>query len=95
MGTPNDEVLHGHPLYGKGLDGYKAMEVENSAWLTALEKINAVHGAYSPEFWRGLKHYLFPFHDSMFECVARGFKVEVFEMPLSGLLADICKRLVR
>ena len=26
MGTPNDEVLHGHPLYGKGLARYEAME---------------------------------------------------------------------
>jgi hypothetical protein len=43
MGDPNEEVLHGHPLYGKGLAGYEAMAVENSTWLKALEKINAVH----------------------------------------------------
>jgi hypothetical protein len=94
MGTPNDEVLHGHPLHGKGLAGYEAMAVENSTWLKALERTNAVHGAYNPESWRRLKHYILPFHDSTFECVARGFKVEVFEMPLSDLLSDICKRLV-
>ena len=45
MGDPNEEVLHGHPLHGKGLAGYEAMVVENSTWLKALEKINAVHNA--------------------------------------------------
>ena len=94
MGDPNDEVLHGHPLYGKGLAGYEAMVVENSIWLKALEKINAVHDAYNPEFWRGLRHYILPFHDSTFECVARGFRVEVFEVPLSDLLSEVCKRLM-
>jgi hypothetical protein len=95
MGTPNDEVLHGHPLYGKGLAGYEAMAVENSNWLKELEKINSVHEAYNPESWRGLKHYILPFHDSTFECVARGFKVETFLLPVSDLLSDVCKRLVQ
>lgn len=95
MGTPNDEVLHGHPLYGKGLAGYEAMAVENSNWLKELEEINSVHDAYNRESWRGLKHYILPFHDSTFECVARGFKVETFLLPVSDLLSDVCKRLVQ
>jgi hypothetical protein len=36
MGTPNDEVLHGHPLSGKGLAGYQPMAVKNSLWLKEL-----------------------------------------------------------
>ncbi|HET9282702.1 MAG TPA: hypothetical protein VFR24_12140 [Candidatus Angelobacter sp.] len=94
MGTPNDEVLRGHPLYGKGLVAYKAMLVMNSTWLRDLEKINAVHARYNPESWRRLKHYILPFHDSTFECVASGFKVETFQMPLPSLLSEICKRLL-
>ena len=94
MGTPNDEVLHGHPLYGKGLEAYEAMSVENSTWLKDLEKINAVHDCYNAEFWRGLRHYILPFHDSTFECVARRFKVETLQVPLSALLSEVCKRLV-
>jgi hypothetical protein len=84
MGTPNDEVFHGHPLHGKGLAGYRALAVENSSWLKELEAINAVHSCYDPKSWRELKHYILPFHDSTFECVARSFKVE-----------DICQRLVQ
>ena len=47
IGSPNDEVFHGHPLYGKGFAGYRAMAVENSSWLKELEKINSVHSNYS------------------------------------------------
>ena len=94
MGIPNDEVLHGHRLYGKGLTGYETMAVENSMWRKELEKINSVHDAYKPESWRGLKHYILPFHDSTFECVARGFKVETLQVPLSDLLSEVCRRLI-
>jgi hypothetical protein len=95
MGTPNEEVLHGHPLDGKGLAGYQAMSVKNSPWLKELEAINSVHSCYKAEVWRGLIHYILPFHDCTFECVARGFKVEEFRTTLPELLADICKRLIR
>lgn len=94
MGTPNDEVFQGHPLYGKGFAGYRALAVENSSWLKELERINAVHANYRPERWRELKHYILPFHDCTFECVARGFRVETRLTSLSELLFDICRRLV-
>jgi hypothetical protein len=94
MGTPNDEVFRGHPLHGKGFEGYRAMAVENSAWLKELEAINAVHRYYKPELWQELKHYILPFHDSTFECAAHGFTVEKREASLPELLAEICRRLV-
>src|SRR5215471_9381435 len=48
MGTPNDEAFHGHPLNGKGLQLYRALEVKNSPWIRELEAINSVHRAYKP-----------------------------------------------
>jgi hypothetical protein len=95
MGTPNDEVLHGHPLSGKGLVGHQPMAVKNSIWLKELDAINAVHSCYKAAAWRDLSHYILPFHDCTFECVARGFKVEAFQMPLPELLTEVCNRLVR
>lgn len=92
MGTPNDEVLRGHLLYGKGLVGYRAQTVENSNWLKELEAINAVHDNYKPDAWRSLKHYILPFHDSTFECVAKDLKVEVRETTLTKLLVELCQR---
>ena len=93
MGTPNDEVFEGHPLDGKGLRIYAALKVENSKWIKELEAINAVHSHYQPESWRTLTHYFFGFHDSTFECVAEGFSVETYEIPLSELLTEVCARL--
>jgi hypothetical protein len=94
MGTPNDEVFHGHPLHGKGFAGYLALAVENSNWLKELEAINAVHSNYKSEPWRELKHYILPFHDSTFECVARSFIVETYQTNLPQLLSEICRRLI-
>jgi hypothetical protein len=62
MGTPNDEVLHGHPLNGKGLAGYQPMAIENSICLKELESINAIHSCYKAA-WSDLNHYILPFHD--------------------------------
>jgi hypothetical protein len=77
MGTPNDEVFHGHPLHGKGFVGYRPLRVKNSPWIKELETINSVHVAYGPESWSTLNHYIFGFHDSTFECVAESFVVEM------------------
>ncbi len=52
LGSPNDEVFEGHPLSGKGLDGYTAQRVMNSKWLAELEAINRVHRCYDPALWR-------------------------------------------
>ena len=94
MGTPNDEVFTGHPLCGKGLEGYTAQVVKNSRWLKELEAINRVHPQYDPAMWTGLTHYIFWFHDSTFECIARSFKVEQFKGSMAELLAVVSKRLV-
>jgi hypothetical protein len=76
FGGHNDEVIYGHPLYGKGLEAYGAHEVINSRWLAAEQAINSVHRGYRPETWTALKHYLLEFHDDCFECLARGYKIQ-------------------
>ena len=93
MGSPNDEVYAGHPLYGKGFEGYSALEVVNSAWIKELETINSVHRLYAPEQWREDRHYIFGFHDCTFECVARSFVVETMKASIPEALASICQRL--
>jgi hypothetical protein len=95
MGTPNDEVFHGHPLNGKGLQAYRALQVKNSSWIKELEAINSVHRGYRPDSWSSLKHYIFGFHDSTFECVASSFAVEARAMTLPETLAEICGKLVQ
>lgn len=94
FGDPNDEVFHGHPLYGKGLDWYGAQKVENSRWLAELQAINRVHDQHSPTHWEGLTHYVFWFHDETFECVAKSYQVECFRESMWDLLARVCQRLL-
>jgi len=93
LGNPNDEVLSGHPLDGKGLDPYTPQIVRNSRWLAELERINSVHRQYNPERWRKLNHYVFWFHDTTFECVAESYKLELFEESVFNLLARVCQRM--
>jgi hypothetical protein len=64
LGSPNDEVFHGHPLYGRGFAFYGAMKVENSEWLKEIVAMNAVHDRYSPDAWKSVTHYVLAFHDS-------------------------------
>jgi hypothetical protein len=75
------------------MDGYTAQIVVNSPWLRELERINSVHRGYRPELWRTLKHYVFWFHDTTFECVAESYTVEVFRETFSAMLARICPRI--
>jgi hypothetical protein len=94
LGGPNDEVFEGHPLSRKGLVAYSAQQVVNSRWIKELEGINSVHHMYRPESWRDLHHYVFWFHDSTFECVARSFSVQVYRESMKSVLARMLERLV-
>lgn len=94
FGGPNDEVHHGHPLYGRGLDAYTAQVVRNSLWLAELEKINSVHRGYKSEYWRMVNHFILWFHDETFECLAESFKVETRQCSMKELLVEVSERLV-
>ena len=89
FGSPGDEVLSGHPLWGSGLEFYEAHIVRNSAWAKEIEAIRSVHSGY-----RGpteTTHYLFAFHDETFEALADDVTVEAFEGSLNSALADAAR----
>ena len=77
LGYPNDEVIRGHPLYERGLclDGF--FEVVSSSWIRAMERANRIHPCHKAELYVGLSHYVITFHDSTFECVARGYSYTI------------------
>jgi hypothetical protein len=54
FGGPNDEAIRGHPLYGRGLAGYRVHEVVNSAWIEEVIKVNSVHPNHSDAPFRQL-----------------------------------------
>jgi hypothetical protein len=71
LGEPNDEALSGHPLFARGLSAYGAFRVRQSSWVATLERMNRVHSQHKPTAYQGLTHFVYTFHDSVFECVAR------------------------
>jgi|GEM_PF-7085066 len=48
--------------------------------------MNTVHPHHRDEAFAELKHFVLPFHDTTFECVARGYAVETADAggDLSG-----------
>lgn len=94
FGPPNDEALDGHPLAGRGLTPYRVSRVERSSWLRRLEKMNSVHPHHHPNEFAALTHYIFPFHDSTFECVAEPGSGLAFRQSCNGLAraSDLCDR---
>ena len=93
FGAPNDEAFAGHPLANRGLHPYGAFQIENSSWIRQLEQMNSVHPYHKPERFERLKHFVFTFHDSTFECVATGFTVSEHEGSLESLLPAMQSRL--
>ncbi len=94
FGGMNDEVWSGHPLYERGLEGYRAHQIENSQWLKDEKKINSVHrGCYKEEHWLTKKHYFLLFHDDMFECLADGYSIEVYRDSFKNVMRVAAERL--
>ncbi len=91
FGPPNDEAFHGHPLAARGLHPYGAFEVENSSWIRRLERMNSVHPFHRPErFWK-MRHLIFAFHDSTFECVCDGYDFKVTRGSIESSIGDMLK----
>jgi hypothetical protein len=93
FGSPNDEAINGHPLYSRGLGSYGVYEIQNSSWLRQLEIMNRVHHNHRPETFEKYKHFIFTFHDSMFECIAQSFKIDIHSGSLESCLTEMQKRL--
>jgi hypothetical protein len=75
LGAPNDETLASHPLYAQGLAPYEFVEVEASPWLAELQEANSIHPHHQAGEFAQLRHFVLPFHDATFECVAGAFDV--------------------
>ena len=88
FGPPNDEAFSGHPLASRGLRPYGVFEVQDSSWIRTLERMNSVHPYHRPERFAALRHFIFAFHDTTFECIAQDFSSSVLEGSVAGVLAN-------
>jgi hypothetical protein len=94
LGGPNDEAIRGHPLYGKGLAGYRAHEVMNSAWIEDAIKVNSVHPHHSDAPFRQLHHYALLFHDETLEALASGIDSQLVTGTMRGILQNLTSQLI-
>ncbi len=84
-GHPNDEVLTGHPLYGKGLAFYSVHRVQNSSRLAAMERANAVHHGHDPAtYLKNKEHWVFTFQDGTVEILALSSEAGPMSYRLCG-----------
>lgn len=74
FGPPNDEAFAGHPLASRGLLPYGIFRIDQSSWIEELRKRNSVHPSHSDTRYERYRHYIFTFHDSIFECVSEGYE---------------------
>ena len=92
FGAPNDEAIHGHPLYGAGLRPYSYFEVRDSSWRAELEKMNRVHPHHKKEHFSDIRHFIFTFHDTTLEVLARSYSSEVTNLPLVENVERVLKK---
>src|SRR5690348_3320453 len=94
LGPPNDEAFTGHPLAGRGPGPDGVFEVRYSSWVRQLERMNSVHPRHQPAAYQRLRHFVFAFHDSTFECVAERFTFQVRGGSLTAAVEELARRLL-
>ena len=70
FGAPNDEIIEGHALYGRGIDVGGAYIVANSKWKTEVRYMQGLHQQFDESHWAKYKHYLLFFKERTFEAIA-------------------------
>ena len=92
FGSPNDEGMAGHRLYGRGLRHYAAHVVERSSWIGELERHR-----HSPlggkETSTAYTHYVLCFKDEIFEAVAESYRTETLQTSFRQATLDMVARL--
>ncbi len=92
FGPPNDETFLGHPLAERGLRPYGVFEVLDSSWIRQLEGMNKRHSRHAQNRYGDLRHYIFSFHDSTFECIAKALAVNLREGSLRDVMFEMLQR---
>jgi hypothetical protein len=63
-------------------------EIVDSTWLLKVEEETFGRAAGKKQF-KLLRHYVFTFRDTTFQCIAEGLKPKVSTEPLGDILADL------
>jgi len=93
FGIANVDVHGGLPVANKGMEWYSAHIIENSNWIEEIKKIHKVHPEFDEDRWHDLKHYLLLFHDELFEVIAKGYQIEIFNTSFRKLSEEVLNRM--
>lgn len=92
FGYPGEESQGAHPYSELGL-GYCSYHIlQESDLIQKLKAIDSAHPCFERWKWDELNHYVFTFHDSMFECIARGFKFIEADVDLYHTLTNFMSK---
>ena len=94
FGYPNHDVLGGHSLFKHGLRYSGVFEVIGSTWIQQLDAQNRIIFPDS-DIFSERRHFVFTFHDSTFECIARDIQAILSNEPFEQIYEDITERLLR
>jgi hypothetical protein len=94
FGYPNDEARAGHPLYIRGLGGYRIYRVESSSWVAQLQAQNRVHFPDDTTWVSSEehRHFVITFHDGTFECIAKEITLTVSQDSFASIVANLSER---
>jgi hypothetical protein len=90
-GPPNDERLGTHQLGRIGVAPYTPSELFASDWCAKSIEEGLIAGAEASEWLKALRHFVIPFHDSTFECLAGGYEVATLRSPLLEAVPDAAR----
>jgi hypothetical protein len=75
FGPPNDKTLRAHPMAAFGLSHLGAFEVQHSRWIEELRTMDRADRRHDDARFDRLRHFIWAFRDSTFECLAEGFAI--------------------
>jgi hypothetical protein len=76
FGYPNEEVISGHRYHKFGLLPFKFVEVIGSEIIQDIIEANRVHPYHKDETFTDWRHFVFPFHDTTLEVIAKAYGFE-------------------
>ena len=86
FGHPNDEARWGIPRFHGTT--YGIYRIEHSSWIAEVVRLNRYRFPTTRDDYVKL-HYVFAFHDSTFECLADGMKLDTTNRTLAEIARDL------
>ncbi|GAB5526198.1 MAG: hypothetical protein Roseis2KO_40700 [Roseivirga sp.] len=74
FGYPNEEAISGHRYAELGLVPFTFVEVDGSETIQSIIQANKVHPYHKDEHFREYRHFVFPFHDTTLEVIAKSYE---------------------